>query len=69
MEINLNLDQTFVADNLAIIETGGLLANNILDMRLHEFFFIFIYFILFIFFVKFIIKSQKLNKNKVYFLI
>ena len=69
MEINLNLEQIFVSDNLKIIDTGGLIVNNILDMRLHEFFFISIYFILFIFFVKFIIKSQKLNKNKVYFLI
>jgi len=69
MENNLNLEQIFVSDNLKIIDTGGLIVNNILDMRLHEFFFISIYFILFIFFVKFIIKSQKLNKNKVYFLI
>ena len=69
MESNLNLDQTFVSDNLVSVETGGLIVNNVLDMRLHEFFFISIYFIIFIFLVKFFIKSQKLNKNKVYFLI
>ena len=70
MEINLNLDQKlFVSDKFKFADTGGLFVSNILDMRLHEFFFISIYFILFIFFVKFIIKSQKLNKNKVYFLI
>ncbi len=69
MEIDLNLKQTFVLDNFKMIHTGGLIVENILDMRLHEFFFISIYFILFIFFVKFIIKNQKLNKNKVFFLI
>lgn len=69
MEIGLNLDQSFVIDKSILINTGGLLVNNILDMRLHEFFFISIYFIAFIFSVRFIIKSQNLNKNKVYFLI
>lgn len=69
MEIDLNLKQTFVSDNFNTPHTGGLIAKNILDMRLHEFFFISIYFIFFILFVKFIIKKQKLNKNKVYFLI
>ena len=40
MESNLNLDKTLVTDNLVMVETGGLIVNNILDMRLHEFFFI-----------------------------
>ena len=69
MESNLNLDKIFVSDNFVVVETGGLIINNILDMRLHEFFFISIYFILFIFLIKFFIKNQKLNKNKAYFLI
>ena len=59
METNLNLDQTFVMDNLTIIETGGLLVKNILDMRLHEFFFISIYLILFIFFCKIYYQKSK----------
>lgn len=69
MEFDLNLKKTFVSDELSVANTGGLFLKNVLDLRLHEFFFIAVYFTLFIFFVKFIIKNQKLNKNKVYFLI
>ena len=69
MEIDLNLKKVFVSDDFNLVHTGGLIIKNILDLRLHEFFFISFYFILFIFFIKFIIKIQKLDKNKVYFLL
>jgi len=69
MEIDLKLKHTFVSDNSTLVQTGGLIAKNILDLRLYEFFFISIYLTFFIFIIKFIVKNQKLDKNKVYFLI
>ena len=65
-----NLSQIFLSNNPNKLPiTGGLLFENILNLRLYEFFFIIIYLTLFIFFVKFFLKTEKINKHKIYFLI
>jgi hypothetical protein len=64
-----DLSQIFLSDKLSEAFTGGLILENILNIRFNELFFISIYFTLFILFIKFFIKKNNQNKNKVYFLI
>ena len=45
------------------------MVNNILDLRIHEFFFIIIYLFVFIFFVKYLTKNNTKYKNQLYILI
>ncbi len=69
MENNLNLEEGLVPNSDIANRTGGLLFNNILDLRFHEFFFIIIYLFVFIFFVKYFTKNNTKYKNQIYLLI
>ena len=65
-----NLNQIFFSNNPNTLPiTGGLLFEDILNLRLYEIFFIIIYLMLFIFFIKIFLKKKIINKNKIYFLI
>tara|TARA_Y100000996_G_scaffold385683_1_gene343202 strand:- start:1615 stop:2832 length:1218 start_codon:yes stop_codon:yes gene_type:complete len=69
MENNLNLEEGLIPNSNTANRTGGLLFNNILDLRIYEFFFITIYLLIFIFFIKHFIKNYTKYKNQIYFLI
>ena len=65
-----NLNKIFFSNNPNTLPiTGGLLFEDILNLRLYEIFFIIIYLMLFIFFIKIFLKKKIINKNKIYFLI
>lgn len=65
-----NLSEIFLSNSPNTLPiTGGLFAENILNLRLYEIFFIIIYLTLFIFFIKIFLKKEKINKHKIYFLI
>ena len=68
METGLNLSQS-LEPNSSHMRTGGLLLENIIDMRWHELIFICFYLIFFLYFLRYLISYLKLEKNKVYFLV
>ena len=65
----MNLEEILLPGNSNNLVTGGLMIESILDLRIHEFFFIFIYFSIFLYFIKILIKKNYLYKNQIYFIV
>tara|TARA_Y100000816_G_scaffold291599_1_gene283453 strand:+ start:7400 stop:8620 length:1221 start_codon:yes stop_codon:yes gene_type:complete len=69
MGTNLNFNEISELARPYNLKTGGLMIENILDIRFHELLFILLYLFIFLYLINFFIKTQKLNKYKVYFII
>ena len=69
MDRNLNFKEISELSKPYNLKTGGLMVENILDIRFYELIFIILYLFVFLFLVNLFIKKQKLDKYKVYLII
>ena len=69
MDRNLNFNEISELSKPYNLKTGGLMVENILDIRFYELIFIILYLFVFLFLVNLFIKKQKLDKYKVYLII
>ena len=69
MDGNINFNDLSELAKPYNLKTGGLMVENILDIRSYELIFIILYLFVFLYLVKLFIKTQKLDKHKTYLII